>query len=287
MNRLVISLFCSMCFACAFQSTGTKTTDDEWSIGGASQVDSFSNGGSVTQISLGGSGGNTSIPVSTGGLSGFGGASTVLTGGSTSQTAVPATGGNTIATGGRENTGGQLNQTGGMSTGGVATMGGMSATGGVTIIASTGGSVSKPTIALASDTLPTTKVLRGSLEIPLLRIWVFGDLSNFPITALKIQDIGSGHRVDVSGVYLYDDTTNTRLTTVRTITSSTKTLTFNGLNISTPTTITVMCDISNSATLNRTHIFQLTDASYVTLRNNGVILGAFPITSNAITVVAP
>lgn len=280
MNRLVISLFCAMCFACAFQTSGTKTTDDDLSFGGASQTDSFSRGGSSTQRSFGGSGGIDSIPVSTGGSSGFGGASLVLTGGSTSQATIPATGGSVIATGGRENTGGQLNQTGGSATGG------MPATGGSSETTATGGAVSSPTIRLASDTPAASRVSRGALDVAVLRIWLSGDLPKFPVSTLRFQDIGSGHRADIAGVYLYDDSTNARITTVKSITASSKIISFSGLSIPSPTTITVMCDISNVATLNVTHIFQLTDVSYVTLDNDGVIKGDFPITGNSITISA-
>lgn len=276
MQKVWIGLFCFGLFACTLETTGTKMSlDDEIQSGGQSTMET-SGGQQSTGGLTGGEGGRVNSSV--GGLFGSGGLSTT-------SSVLNATGGLTTSITG--STGGIIGSTGGtMTTGGTSqNTGGSFSAGGSAVIAQGGSISSVPSVDLAIDTPLATSVSRGTVSVPVLRIRFSGDLVRSPVTSAQFADIGTGHRADIIGVYLLDSVTGARLTSSLRITDSSKILNFTGLNISTPTTITFMADISNTATQNVTHVFEISNASYIGLSAGEVIAGAFPIRGNPIMII--
>lgn len=285
--RRISSILLLGLLACQLETSGTNVgSQDQSSAGQVSTVfegntgGQFASGGSVSSGGLiispaGGSlvgVGGFSVLVSTGGvLVSSGGASNTETGGSFSS----STGGSMIVGNGGA-TGGNASSS---ATGGVPT-------GGTTMVAQTGGSVSRPAIELSPDTPVAARVPAGASAVTILRVRLSGDLSSASVVRLQFQDIGTGHRADIVGVYLYDSLTGKR-TSSQPITASTKILAFTGLDFAAPTTIAFMADFANTATRNVTHIFEIASASSITLSDGGTIVGTFPIRGNEITIGSP
>ncbi len=104
------------------------------------------------------------------------------------------------------------------------------------------------------------------------------------ITDIVLRRDGVGLTSDISSVYLYSG--NTRLTTGRTVNSSTNNIEFHNLNIAVPSgqtlTIDAVVDFSTTASSGNTHRLQLISASSTI--SNMPVLGSFPISGNSFTI---
>lgn len=147
-----------------------------------------------------------------------------------------------------------------------------------------GGSV---TASLASDTPAGVTVPKNAASVSLAKFNVTAGSAAALVTGLKIRRIGVGATSDFSNVYLYD-ANGTRLTTGRTINSSTNLVEFNGLNITIPAGssvgLVVAGDFSTPGTTGGQHAFELTDAAAVVLSGTGTVSGSFPVRGNTFTV---
>lgn len=139
--------------------------------------------------------------------------------------------------------------------------------------------------ALASDTPAGATVPKNASSVALFKTNLSAGAQAATVTGLKLRRLGVGATTDFSNVYLYDGNGN-RLTTGRTINSSSNIVEFNGLNLNIPANSTVSVvltgDFSAPATTGGQHAFELTDASAVV--SGGSVSGSFPVRGNTFTV---
>lgn len=143
------------------------------------------------------------------------------------------------------------------------------------------------TVSLASDTPPAQTVPKNAASVSMAKFNLTAGSSAALVTGLQIRRIGVGATSDFSNVYLYDGNGN-RLTTGRTINSSTNVVEFHGLNINvaagTTYSVVLVGDFSNPSTTGGQHSFELTSASSVVISGSGTVSGSFPVRGNVFTV---
>ncbi len=147
-----------------------------------------------------------------------------------------------------------------------------------------GGSVS---VALASDTPAGVTVPKNAASVSLVKFNLTAGSATALVTGLRIRRVGVGATSDFSNVYLYD-ANGARLTTGRTINSSSQLVEFNGLNITVPAGSSVPViltgDFSSPDTTGGQHAFEVSDAASVILSGSGTVSGSFPVRGNVFTV---
>ena len=147
-----------------------------------------------------------------------------------------------------------------------------------------GGSVSA---ALASDTPAGVTVPQGASSVNLVKVNLMAGSEAALVTGVRIHRVGVGASADFANVYLYDGN-GTRLTTGRTINSTSQLVEFNGLNITVGANSTVSLvfvgDVSTSLTAGSQHAFELQDAAAVILSGTGTVGGSFPVRGNTFTI---
>jgi hypothetical protein len=143
------------------------------------------------------------------------------------------------------------------------------------------------TATLASDTPAAATVPKNASSVPLVKYNFTAGSSAAMITGLRVHRVGVGAVTDFANVYLYDGNGN-RLTTGRTINSSSNDVEFNGLSVNVAAGATVSLvlvgDFSNPTVTGGQHAFELTDASAVIISGAGTVSGSFPILGNVFTV---
>jgi hypothetical protein len=145
------------------------------------------------------------------------------------------------------------------------------------------------TAMVASDTPAGTTLPKNANAVMFAKFEIrAGSSADAVVTGLKVRRQGSGLVGDFSNVYLYD-ANGTRLTTGRTINSSTHLVEFNGLNVTVPAgqpkAFVVWGDLSGSAaTVGGRHAFELSDAASVVLSGTGTVSGNFPLRANEFTI---
>lgn len=134
-------------------------------------------------------------------------------------------------------------------------------------------------ISLASDNPAGMTVTDNAQGINLLALDVSGAGT---ITGLTFTRQGPGIAADWANVYLYNG--DTRLTSGRSVNSTTNQVVFNGLSIavSGTTELTLVGDLSNPATVGDAHYFSLVQATDVVASAN--VGGTFPVTGNQFTI---
>jgi hypothetical protein len=142
------------------------------------------------------------------------------------------------------------------------------------------------TVALASDTPAGATVPKNSSSVPLVKVNLTAGSSDVTVTGLRFHRVGVGAVSDFANVYLYDQD-GTRLTTGRSINSSTNLVEFNALNLTVPAggmkSVYVYGDFSNPSSTGGQHAFELQDAASVVV-NSGTVAGSFPVRGNVFTV---
>jgi len=131
------------------------------------------------------------------------------------------------------------------------------------------------TLSLASDTPAASAVPKNAYGVTFMKVKVDGSGT---ISQLIVKRSGAGAVSDFDNVYLYEN--GTRLTSGRSISSSTGKVTFIGLDITAPTTIEVVADLS--ATAGNADYFEIESASDVTA--DTTVNGNFPIQGNVMTM---
>jgi hypothetical protein len=146
-----------------------------------------------------------------------------------------------------------------------------------------GGSVSA---SLASDTPAGVTLPKNAASVSLFKVNLTAGSAAGLITGLRVRHIGVGATADFSNVYLYDANGN-RLTTGRTINSSSQVVEFNGLSLTVPANSTlavvVVGDLSSPSTTGGQHAFEISDAAGVVI-TGGTVGGSFPVRGNTFTV---
>lgn len=136
------------------------------------------------------------------------------------------------------------------------------------------------TLSLASDTPAADSIPYNAEGVPYLKFNVAGSGT---ITQLVLKRSGVGEAADFDNVYLYEG--DTRLTSGRSVSSSTNKTTFISLSIVAPTAITLVADLAGNST-DDGHIsaFSVESASDVT--SGATVGGTFPIAGNLLAVTS-
>ncbi|MFA5129302.1 MAG: hypothetical protein WC477_00090 [Patescibacteria group bacterium] len=148
-------------------------------------------------------------------------------------------------------------------------------------------SIGNVTATLASDTPAGMTVPNNAASVQLAKFNLATDSNAAVVSGLTIHRVGVGAAADFTNVYLYD-ANGVRLTTGRTINSSTNTITFNGLNLTIPANssqaIVVVGDFSTPTATGGQHAFEILDAASVVISGTGTVGGNFPVRGNTFTV---
>jgi len=136
------------------------------------------------------------------------------------------------------------------------------------------------TLSLASDTPEVTSLPYNSHGVPFLKFDITGSGT---ITQMSLKRNGVGDAGDFNNVYLYEG--DNRLTSGRSISSTTNKTTFIGLSIEAPATITLVGDL-NDDTGDNGHInyFSIVSASDIT--SDATVGGSFPIAGNKMSITS-
>lgn len=134
------------------------------------------------------------------------------------------------------------------------------------------------TLSLASNTPSADTLPQGAASIVFTRVRISGSGT---ISQLVVTRDGAGDTDDFSNVYIYEG--ENRLTSGRSISSSTSKVTFINLDIQAPTTIDIVGDLDvNNDDAGNVHYFSIESASDVT--SNATVGGSFPISGNAMAI---
>jgi len=142
-----------------------------------------------------------------------------------------------------------------------------------------GGGGGDLTFSLASDTPVASSIPYNAQSEPYLKVNVAGSGT---ISQMVFERVGVGKAADFENVYLYEG--NTRLTSGRSVSSSTDKVTFIGLSVSAPTSLTLVADLTDTDDNGHISAFKLGSASDVT--SGATVGGTFPITGNSISITS-
>ncbi len=162
---------------------------------------------------------------------------------------------------------------------------------GATVIA-VGGTVTPPTsggsvtVALAADTPAGMTVPMNTNSVQLARFTLTAGAAAARVTGVKLHRFGVGAAGNFSNVYLYN-ADGVRLTSGRTVNSTTNLVEYNGLAIDIAAngtyTLVVQGDFAASSSGGQ-HAFELVDMAALTVANSGTAGGSFPVRGNVFTV---
>lgn len=143
------------------------------------------------------------------------------------------------------------------------------------------------TVSLAADTPAGATVPKNAASVPLAKYTFAAGTGSAMITGLTIHRVGVGAASDLANVYLYDQN-GKRLTTGRTINSTSQTATFSSLNLTIPAggmqSVYVYGDFSSPDSTGGQHSFELMDAASVVVSSATAVQGSFPVRGNVFTV---
>lgn len=142
------------------------------------------------------------------------------------------------------------------------------------------------TVSAASDTPAGMTIPKNASSVPLMKVNLMAAGADVMVTGMRFHRFGVGATGDFANVYLYDQT-GKRLTTGRTVNSTSNVVEFNSLNITVPAgkswAVVVYGDFSTPTNTGGQHAFELVDMSTVTL-SSGTVSGSFPVRGNTFTV---
>ena len=144
-------------------------------------------------------------------------------------------------------------------------------------------------IALASDTPAGTSLPKGGASIQLVKVNLTAGSADAVVTGMKFHRVGVGATTDFANVYLYD-ANGTRLTTGRSINSSSNLAEFNSINLTIPAgqtkAVVLYGDVAaaGTATAGGQHSFEVMDAASVVITGSGTVSGSFPVRGNVFTI---
>jgi hypothetical protein len=142
------------------------------------------------------------------------------------------------------------------------------------------------TVSLASDTPASASLPAGASGVAFTKVnFTAANDGDVTIKNLVVNRIGIGSASDFSGVWIYD-ADGTRLTSSRTVSSSSNTATFSGVNYVVPAGTTkalvVKATVTGSSGNNG---FAINAASNITT-NGASVSGSFPISGNIMSLTA-
>lgn len=138
-------------------------------------------------------------------------------------------------------------------------------------------------VSLSGDTAASATIPSSSSLVPFISV----NLTAAADGAVTVQNMtftrtGTGATTDFTGGYLYAG--DVRLSTLRSVSSSDNTISFNSLNLAIPagTTKTVTLKMNAAASKTGNHAFKLATAGAI-VTNGAVVSGTFPITGNTLS----
>ena len=137
-------------------------------------------------------------------------------------------------------------------------------------------------VSLASDTPASVTIPGGADAVPFAKYKLMSTTGTTTVSSVTLTLSGVGATSNFDSVYLYAG--DTRLTEGRTINSSTRKVTFGGLNLSvgsTPTYLTVRADTATAAAGGDTASFSITASG--DLSSTGSVSGNFPLSGNTMS----
>lgn len=158
-------------------------------------------------------------------------------------------------------------------------------TSGATGVGTVPGTGTGLSVAVASDTPAAASLPQNA---------ALAEFTKFNVTAasdgavtiknLTVTRSGLGEAADISGVYIYDG--STRLTSARTVSATSNTATFSGLNYTVPAGTTKTLSIrATVADTSGNHQLGIASASDITT-NGASVSGSFPVTGNTMTLTS-
>ncbi len=122
----------------------------------------------------------------------------------------------------------------------------------------------------------------GATGVPVLEFTLTGSAdTDVTVSSITVNHTGGGATADVVTVYIYEG--DTRLTTGRSLSASTKNAVFTGVNVAIPAggskTLTVKVDTltSGGGSTAAPHLFQVASADAIVASNGVVFTGSFPV----------
>lgn len=143
------------------------------------------------------------------------------------------------------------------------------------------------TVALASDTPAGVTIPKNSSSVPLAKFVFTGGAAEAKITGMTVHRTGVGAAGDWSNIYLYNGD-GKRLTTGRTINSTSHNATFSSLSITVPAggtqVLMIYGDASNPSSTGGQHAIEIVDAASIVVSGSTVMKGSFPVRGNVFTI---
>lgn len=142
------------------------------------------------------------------------------------------------------------------------------------------------TASLASDTPAGMTVPKNGSSVYLAKFNLTAGSAAATVTGLKVHRVGVGATTDLANVYIYD-ASGARLTTGRTVNSTTNMVEFNSLNLmiaaGQTVSVFVTADFGASSSGGQ-HSVELMDAASVVVSGSSTVSGSFPVRGNVFTV---
>ncbi len=142
-------------------------------------------------------------------------------------------------------------------------------------------------VSLASDTPAGVTLPKNAASAQLAKFNLMAGAGAVRVTGLRFHRVGIGATTDFSNVYLYDGNGN-RLTTGRTVNSTTNNIEFNSLNLNIAAgqtmSVVLVGDLSSPFSTGGQHSFELVDAASVVVTGGSTVSGSFPVRGNVFTV---
>ncbi len=132
------------------------------------------------------------------------------------------------------------------------------------------------TVGAASNQTPPSTVPKGATNVNFLKFVVYnGGTSAATVNQVTVKRTGAGSTSDLTNVYLYQGAS--RLTSGRSVNSSTNEAVFSGLNVNVPAggsiTMDVLADIYSSATAGNVHQLMVTSVMLGSTQASGTASG--------------
>ncbi len=145
------------------------------------------------------------------------------------------------------------------------------------------------TVSLASDSPAAMVLPKNAQSVMFTKVNLMAGSGSVRVTGMKFRRVGVGATTDFSNVYLYK-ADGTRMTSGRTISSSSNLVEFNGLALDIPAgstqSVYLSADLVGGVSMvtGGQHAFELTDAASVVVDGSSTVSATFPVRGNAMTV---
>lgn len=143
------------------------------------------------------------------------------------------------------------------------------------------------TVSLASDTPAGVTLPKNAASAQLVKFNLAAGSGDVVVTGMGFHRVGVGATGDFSNIYIYDANGN-RLTTGRTVNSTTNIVQFNSLNLRVAAgqtlSVVLVADLSSPGSTGGQHSFELVDAASVVVSGSSTVSGSFPVRGNVFTV---